>query len=48
MSEYLVARIEADPVIEVLTCTEVVAGEGRRAPRAADPAEQRGGHHQHR
>jgi thioredoxin reductase (NADPH) len=28
MSEYLVARIEADPVIEVLNCTEVVAGEG--------------------
>ena len=28
MSEYLVARIEADPLIEVLTCTEVVAGEG--------------------
>ena len=28
MSEYLVARIEADPLIEVLTCTEVVAGQG--------------------
>jgi thioredoxin reductase (NADPH) len=28
MSEYLVARIDADPLIEVLTCTEVVAGEG--------------------
>jgi len=28
MSEYLVARIEADPLIEVLPCTEVVAGEG--------------------
>ncbi|BEP14916.1 FAD-dependent oxidoreductase [Acidothermaceae bacterium B102] len=28
MSEYLVARIEADPLIEVLNCTEIVAGEG--------------------
>ncbi|MDX6206864.1 MAG: thioredoxin reductase [Frankiales bacterium] len=28
MSEYLVARIEADPLIEVLVCTEVAAGEG--------------------
>ena len=28
MSEYLVSRIEADPLIEVLTCTEVVAGNG--------------------
>lgn len=28
MSEYLVARIEADPVIEVRTCTEVARGEG--------------------
>jgi thioredoxin reductase (NADPH) len=28
MSEYLVARIEADPLIEVLACTEVVGGEG--------------------
>jgi thioredoxin reductase (NADPH) len=28
MSEYLVARIESDPVIEVRTCTQVVAVEG--------------------
>ena len=28
MSEYLVARIEADPLIEVLNCTEIAAGEG--------------------
>jgi thioredoxin reductase (NADPH) len=28
MSEYLVGRIEADPVIEVRTCTQVVAVEG--------------------
>ena len=28
MSEYLVARIEADPVIEVRTCTEVVGASG--------------------
>src|SRR4051794_23493385 len=28
MSEYLVARIEEDPVVEVLTCTEIVSGEG--------------------
>ena len=28
MSEYLVARIEADPKIEVRTCTEVVGAEG--------------------
>nr|ANY57941.1 Chemotaxis protein [uncultured bacterium] len=28
MSEYLVARIETDPVIEVRTCTEVVEGRG--------------------
>ena len=29
MSEYLVGRIEADPAIEVRTCTEIVAGHGR-------------------
>jgi thioredoxin reductase (NADPH) len=28
MSEYLVARIEADPKIEVRTCTEVVGADG--------------------
>jgi thioredoxin reductase (NADPH) len=28
MSEYLVGRIEADPVIEVRTCTQIVAVEG--------------------
>jgi thioredoxin reductase (NADPH) len=28
MSEYLVARIETDPVIEVRTCTEVIEGRG--------------------
>jgi thioredoxin reductase (NADPH) len=28
MSEYLVGRIEANPVIDVLTCTQVVAVEG--------------------
>jgi thioredoxin reductase (NADPH) len=28
MSEYLVARIEADPVVEVRTCTEVVGATG--------------------
>jgi thioredoxin reductase (NADPH) len=28
MSEYLVARIEADPIIEVRTCTEVAAATG--------------------
>jgi thioredoxin reductase (NADPH) len=28
MSEYLVARIEANPTIEVRTCTEVLAAEG--------------------
>jgi thioredoxin reductase (NADPH) len=30
MSEYLVARIEADPAIEVRLCTEVVAATGDR------------------
>jgi thioredoxin reductase (NADPH) len=29
MSEYLVGRIEADPAIEVRTCTEIVAGHGK-------------------
>jgi thioredoxin reductase (NADPH) len=28
MSEYLVARIETDPVIDVRTCTEVIEGRG--------------------
>ena len=48
MSEYLVARIEADPVIEVLTCTEVAAGEGDEHLERLDAQGQCGRNHPYR
>ena len=41
MSHYLIEQIEAIDNIDVRTCTEVVGGARRRAPRALDPARPR-------